>query len=54
MHCYYCDEDTNYAERIDNSKRPVCDSVECQYFFQEDADEQKDRDRKYDKWRTRT
>jgi hypothetical protein len=53
MRCYYCDGNTDHAERINNSKRPVCDSVDCQYRFQQDEDEQKSRDRKYDDWRTR-
>ena len=52
--CYYCDRDTNHTERINNSKRPVCDSVECQYKFQEDEDEQKARDRDYDNWALRS
>ncbi len=54
MRCYYCDGDTNQVERINNTKRHVCDNVDCQYKFQEDEDEQKDRDRNYDNWRLRT
>lgn len=50
MRCYYCDRNTNHAERIGNSKRPVCDSVNCQYKFQADEDEQKVRNRNYDEW----
>lgn len=54
MRCYYCDGDTNHAERINNEKRPVCENPSCQYNFQEDEHEQKDRDRAYDNWRTRS
>ncbi len=54
MRCYYCDEETDHAERLNNEKRPVCDSVACQYSFQEDEDEQKKRDQAYDEWRTRS
>ncbi len=52
--CYYCDGDTNHREQINNSKRSVCDSVECQYKFQEDKDKQKERNRNYDNWRLRS
>ena len=54
MRCYYCDGDTNHAERINNLKRPVCGSVDCQYKFQEDEDKQKVLNRNYDEWALRS
>jgi len=55
MRCYYCGRDTNNVpERLENTKIPVCDRIECQQAFWEAEQEQKERNREYDNWRLRS